>query len=47
MTYYLFAGDKLVMAFMSVLVVWVSLRSTARGLDDASKIPLEDEQHRG
>jgi hypothetical protein len=43
MTWFLFAGDMLVMAFMAAVVVWVSLRSTDRALDDAARIPLDDE----
>lgn len=43
MTFYIFAGDLLVMGFMTVLVVWVLLRSTQNKLDDAARIPLEDE----
>ena len=43
MTFFIFAGDMLVMAFMMVLVVWVSLRSSRTKLDEASRIPLEDE----
>ena len=47
MTWFIFAGDMLVMAFMIVLVVWVSLRSTRERLDAAARIPLEDEERRG
>ena len=47
MTWYLFVGDMLVMAFMIVVVVWVSLRSSRSGLDAAARIPLEDEERRG
>lgn len=43
MTWYLFAGDMLVMAFMIAVTVWVSLRSTRKRLDDAARLPLEDE----
>ena len=43
MTFYIFAGDLLVMGFMTVLVVWVLLRSTQNKLNDAARIPLEDE----
>lgn len=44
MTYFIFAGDMLVMLFMIVLVVWVSLRSSKAQLDQAARIPLEDEK---
>ena len=44
MTYFLFAGDMLVMAFMTVVVVWVSLKSSAEQIDEAASIPLNDER---
>jgi len=44
MTYFLFAGDMLVMLFMVVLVIWVSLRSSPESMDSAARIPLEDEK---
>ena len=47
MTFFIFAGDMLVMAFMMGLVVWVSLKSTRKSLDEASRIPLEDECEEG
>jgi cbb3-type cytochrome oxidase subunit 3 len=47
MTWFIFVGDMLVMAFMIVLVVWVSLRSTRERLDAAARIPLDDEARRG
>jgi cbb3-type cytochrome oxidase subunit 3 len=47
MTWVLFIGDMIVSAFMIVVVVWVSLRSTRRQLDAAARIPLEDEEPRG
>ena len=46
-TWVLFVGDMLVTAFMIVVIVWVSLRSTREHLDAASRIPLEDEAPRG
>jgi len=46
-TYFIFAGDMLVMAFMICLVVWVSLSASAKGLDAAARIPLEDEDRNG
>jgi cbb3-type cytochrome oxidase subunit 3 len=46
-TWFIFVGDMLVMAFMIVVVVWVSLRSTRERLDDAARIPLEDEKSSG
>ena len=47
MTWFIFAGDMLVMAFMIALVVCVSVRSTRERLDGAARIPLEDEVSRG
>ena len=47
MTYFLFAGDLLVMAFMFVLVAWLALRATKNKLDDVANIPLEDERFDG
>lgn len=47
MTYFIFAGDMLVMLFMICLVVWVSLASTKNVLDEAARIPLEDEYRDG
>jgi cbb3-type cytochrome oxidase subunit 3 len=43
LTFFIFAGDLLVMGFMTVLVVWLLLRSSKTKLDEASRIPLEDE----
>ena len=47
MTWFIFVGDMLVMAFMILVVVWVSMRSTRERLDAAARIPLEDEEGRG
>ena len=47
MTYFLFVGDLLVMAFMFGLVVWLLLRASKRKLAEAANIPLEDERHDG
>ena len=44
MTWFIFFGDMLVMAFMIILIVLVCLRSTRNPLEDAARIPLEDEQ---
>jgi hypothetical protein len=44
MTYLIFIGDMLVTAFMVVLVVWVSLRSTEARFGSAARIPLEDDR---
>ena len=47
MTYFIFVGDMFVMAFMIAVVVWVSLKSSAPTLEQAARIPLEDEGHDG
>ena len=44
MTYFIFAGDMLVMLFMVVLVVWVFWRSSEQTIDASARIPLEDEK---
>lgn len=43
MTYFIFAGDMIVMAFMAGLVVWLYLRKSKKELDESARIPLEDE----
>ncbi len=47
MTYFIFAGDMLVMLFMVVLVVWVFLRSSDKTIAKSARIPLEDERTDG
>lgn len=47
MTYFIFAGDMLVMLFMVVLVVWVFLRSSDETISESARIPLEDERSDG
>jgi cbb3-type cytochrome oxidase subunit 3 len=47
MTYFLFAGDMFVMAFMVGLAIWVFMRSSKVSMDQAAQIPLEDEETRG
>lgn len=47
MTYFIFAGDMLVMAFMAGLVVWLYLRKSKEELDESARIPLEDERDDG
>ena len=47
MTFFIFAGDMLVMLFMVILVVWVFWRSSDETISDASRIPLEDENTNG
>lgn len=43
MTWFLFAGDMLVMLFMAAVAVWVFWRSPDSAVDRAGRIPLEDE----
>ena len=43
MTWFLFAGDMLVMLFMASLAVWVFWRSPDKTLQDTANIPLQDE----
>ena len=43
MTWFLFAGDMLVMLFMAALAVWVFWRSPDSVMDRAGSIPLADE----
>lgn len=47
MTYFIFAGDMLVMLFMMILVVWVFWRSSDTTIDSSARIPLEDERTDG
>ncbi len=47
MTYFIFAGDMLVMLFMVVLVVWVFWRSPDKTIRRSARIPLEDERTDG
>ena len=45
MAYFIFIGDMLVMAFMIVVVAWVSIKSSRKSIERAARIPLEDESH--
>jgi cbb3-type cytochrome oxidase subunit 3 len=47
MTAFIFIGDMLVMAFMILLVVWVSMFESSERMDHTARIPLEDEQAHG
>ena len=47
MTFFIFAGDMLVMLFMVVLVVWLFWRMPDSIIDKSARIPLEDENHDG
>ena len=45
MTWFLFAGDMLVMAFMAGLAVWALWGSSDEAVEKTAGIPLEDERH--
>ena len=47
MTFFIFAGDMLVMLFMVVLAVWLFLRMPDSTIDASARIPLEDEKPNG
>lgn len=47
MAWFLFVGDLFVMLFMTVLVVWVSMKSSSELLDFSASIPLSEEQDNG
>jgi cbb3-type cytochrome oxidase subunit 3 len=44
MTWFIFAGDMLVMLFMTGLVIWVGTASSRNTLDYSAAIPLHDDQ---
>jgi hypothetical protein len=43
MAYFLFVGDMLVMAFMTLVVVWLLASATNTYHSKSARIPLEDE----
>lgn len=45
MTFFIFMGDMLVMAFMMGLAVWLLTRSDDETIDRVARIPLEDEDY--
>ena len=45
MTFFIFIGDMLVMAFMIGLVAWISMKSSNESINKAARIPLEDEDN--
>ena len=47
MTFFIFAGDMLIMLFMVVLVVWVFWVSPDKTIAESARIPLEDENTDG
>lgn len=44
MTYFIFAGDMLVMLFMVMLAIWVFVYSPDEKIEEVSRIPLQDEE---
>ncbi|MCG8414771.1 MAG: hypothetical protein MI746_11190 [Pseudomonadales bacterium] len=47
MTWFIFAGDMLVMAFMIGLAIWVGNRANDEQIREAASIPLQDEEAHG
>ena len=47
MTFFIFAGDMLVMLFMVSLVVWLFWRMPDSTVNASARIPLEDEYSDG
>lgn len=47
MTFFIFAGDMLVMAFMIGLAIWFVNRDDDAAIDRTARIPLEDENTHG
>lgn len=44
MTWFIFFGDMLVMAFMIGLAIWFGSRANDEQINFAARIPLEDEE---
>ncbi|MBL4572036.1 MAG: cbb3-type cytochrome c oxidase subunit 3 [Gammaproteobacteria bacterium] len=47
MTMFIFIGDMLVMAFMIGLAIWLTSRGNDEQIEEAARIPLEDEDYHG
>lgn len=45
MTWFIFAGDMIVMLFMVILIIWVFMVTPDREIDQAASIPLVDEEY--
>ena len=45
MTWFIFAGDMLVMLFMVCLIIWVFMVTPDEEIDESAKIPLQDEDY--
>ncbi|MCY3626742.1 MAG: hypothetical protein OXG88_03770 [Gammaproteobacteria bacterium] len=43
MTFYIFAGDMLIMFFMAALVVWMFWKTPDKSIKESAEIPLKDE----
>ena len=46
MTWFIFFGDMLVMAFMTGLAIWFTYRGNAETLDYIARIPLDEHDAR-
>ncbi len=47
MTMFIFLGDMLVMGFMVGLAIWFGYRANDKQIEEAARIPLEDEDYHG
>ncbi len=47
MTFFLFAGDMLVMAFMIGLAIWCGYKGNDDDIRRVAALPLEDDEHHG
>lgn len=45
MTWFIFAGDMIVMLFMVGLVIWVFMVTPDSEIDASAEIPLHDEEY--
>lgn len=45
MTFFIFAGDMLVMLFMIGLIIWVFMATADSDIDNIASIPLNDEDY--
>jgi hypothetical protein len=47
MTWFIFFGDMVVMAFMVGVAIWFGTRGNTEEIAEVSRIPLEDENYHG
>lgn len=47
MTWFIFFGDMLVMAFMVGVAIWFGTRGNTEEITEVSRIPLKDENYHG